>query len=146
MKRTIVLALLVSLALALSLAVASAASASPPVRLYKGVWRSIDPFDGSQQMMVITPGGGKTADYRAIAWDYGASACGVDDQGHILYAALVLGAGNVEPDGLHMQSDVWCLGHPRWYWGQIATACSYDPVTDTLVDNVGAVWTRVGGR
>jgi hypothetical protein len=108
-----------------------------------GSWTSID-VDGSFQRLQIGGGVGTVQfQYR----DYGCSACGLDDEGNPLYPCVGKGEGAVDGDELSGSMALWCLGKPRWLYGDsIPVAWTYN-ADDTLSGWFSdTVWSRTGGK
>lgn len=146
MKRFVSLVLTVTVLF--SVAVLSV-QAAPPGRPFTGVWESIDPWDLSQQRLVISPVARAARGYHVVYRDYGASVCGVDAQGQPLYAASGTGTGSATGSVLNTQLAIWCLARPRWFWGTSGSILSYDAATDTLNETWGGKttqWHRRGGK
>jgi hypothetical protein len=145
MKRFALLALAATLVFTLSVATVSGASEMPPDDPFLGLWKSRDVVDGSRQMLAILPGTGP-GQYLVILYDRGASACGCDDKGDPLYAALAVGMGSAEGNELQADLGVWCLTRPMTFLGPSAATFEYDAATDTLLDAWGSRWRRAGRR
>jgi hypothetical protein len=146
MKRIVFLVLAVTVMLSVG---ALGVEAAPPGRPFTGVWESIDPWDLSQQQMVITPVGRALKGYVLVSFDHGASACGVDAQGQPLYGAMGIGTGSATGNILATQAAIWCLARPRWFWGSWSSTLAYDSTTDTLFETWGGKtteWHRRGGK
>lgn len=125
----------VILLLVLALLTGTVLAASP----FVGVWKSIDPFDGSKQTLAIKPLDGKFA-FQYV--DKGASICGVDDEGQPLYAATGKGYGTVDGDVFSGRMKLFCLEPEIWFVGAFDVSFTYLPESDTLFDPYGAVWQR----
>lgn len=114
---------------------------------FLGDWRSVD-FDGSFMTLTIetrlnAPG------YWVHLVDYGASVCGLDEDGHPLYPGIFDTTAYTKGSDPYLltiaEADVWCVPDeaPRYYWGTIPTSTTrYDPVTDTLENADGSRWSR----
>jgi len=105
---------------------------------WKGKWWSIDPWDDSLQSVVFL-GGTK---FKYV--DRGASVCGVDEYGVILYRADARGSGSISDFTFTGTADIRCLDHPPYIWGEDYNfTLTYDPATNTLSDSDGVtVYTR----
>ncbi len=117
------------LAAAVFTLVAAQASACPPPRPFVGAWEAID-LDGSHMQTSI--GGGRNGEYHIVAFDAGASVCGLDASGQPLYAAMAIATGQADGNVLHAELPLWCLSHPRRFWGMASDDLIYDPGADTL--------------
>lgn len=122
-----------------ALMVTSALAARDP---FVGAWESIDIVDGSFQTMSI--GGGPGDRHRVRFLDYGASIC--DDppfSGALDYAASAQGWLNHSSDYVIAGDlQVYCLSRPAVLWGSANFTLTYDPLTDTITDGFGVIWSR----
>ena len=116
----------------------AAISAKGPSDPWKGTWWSIDPADGSLQKVVFAGQG----QFNYI--DYGASVCGVDNNGNPIYAAHASGdADTVDATLFNSSAPVVCMAHPPFIWSQdFPFSWTYNPASDTLSDSSAAIWTR----
>ena len=129
-KFHILLTIIIALSI-LSIAALSAAPRSP----FKGVWRAID-VDGSNVQLVIA-GGGRGV-YR-LTW--------TDDSWSLCDGLPGIGKGkgfldSADPNILHTEWVITCTSLHESYNYQFDAV--YDPVTDTMVFQLGTVWSRVG--
>jgi hypothetical protein len=130
------LIVIVSLLIA-GMLVSSAHAASDP---FVGKWGSID-TDGSYQILTI--GGGSDTSYHVRAYDFGASTCGLDPEtGEILYAASLEGTLSLSNGMLSGTLPIYCQTAPPTFDSDAFLQFTYDPATDTLVDNFGVVWSH----
>lgn len=119
---------------------ASPATAAPSP--FVGAWRAIDIPDGSY--MTLAVGGNSKAGFSVRLYDFGASACGFDENNKPLYAALARGKGTVDENVLSVLLRVRCLSHPPTFLSDSPFTFTYDPADDTLTDNHGVQWFRMG--
>ena len=136
-RRGLMIIMIVMLVAALAMALAPHARAAQAPG-FTGRWWSVD-IDGSNQKLLITPAGDE---YRLKLFDDGASICGLGPDGKPLYPALGKGKGNAAGNVLHAEFKLWCLTHPKTFWGTAAGDYLYDPATDTLNDQ-WVVWYRI---
>lgn len=136
-NRTFRLSFTMLMLIALSMLPFVSAGASPDPII--GKWTSVD-TDGSNQKLAIGGGPGNT--YHVFLYDDGASVCGLDAAGNILYAATARGIGLLNADVLQVDFQVYCLAMPAFYQGAYQSVFTYDAVADTLTDNNGVVWYR----
>jgi len=92
---------------------------------WKGKWWSID-LDGSLQSVVFL---GST-NFKYV--DRGATICGKDEFGVILYRADARGSGSISDFTFTGTADLRCLAHPPYIWGEHTFIWTYDPVTNTI--------------
>jgi hypothetical protein len=117
--------------------VSSARAAPDP---FVGYWTSTD-TDGSYQILTI--GGGSSSSYHIRVYDFGASTCGLDPEtGDFLYAASIEGTLSLSNGMLSGILPLYCQTAPPTYDGNAFIQYTYDPATDTLVDNFGVVWSH----
>jgi hypothetical protein len=107
---------------------------------FVGKWDSTD-TDGSYQILTI--GQGSSSSYHIRVYDFGASTCGLDLQtGDFLYAASIVGTLSLSNGMLSGTLPLYCQTAPPTFDGYAFLQFTYDPATDTLVDNFGVVWTH----
>lgn len=107
---------------------------------FVGKWSSID-TDGSYQILTI--GGGSGTSYHVRMYDFAASTCGFDpDTGEILYAASLNGTLSLSNGMLSGTLPLYCQTSPPTFDSDAFLQFTYDPATDTLVDNFGVVWSH----
>jgi hypothetical protein len=117
--------------------VSSAGAISDP---FVGKWSSTD-TDGSYQILTI--GGGNGSSYHIRVYDFGASTCGLDPEtGDFLYAASIEGTFSLSNGMLSGTLPLYCQTSPPTFDGDAFLQFTYDPATDTLVDNFGVVWSH----
>ena len=117
--------------------VSSARAISDP---FVGKWNSID-TDGSYQILTI--GGGSGNSYHVRVYDFGASTCGIDPEtGEILYTASIEGVLSLSNGILSGTLPLYCQTAPPTFDSDAFLQFTYDPATDTLVDNFGVVWSH----
>lgn len=105
-----------------------------------GKWSSPD-TDGSYQSLTI--GGGNGSSYHIRIYDFGASTCGLDPEtGDFLYAAFIEGILSLSNGMLSGTLPLYCQTAPPTFDGNAFLQFTYDPATDTLVDNFGVVWSH----
>jgi hypothetical protein len=148
---------MVVLLLALSLAVSVEAAAAPKAASFVGAWQAIDgdtdgdgdrddnDHDGSRMRLSISAG--PKGRYHFNLRDDAASMCSDDDDDGP-YACLVKGWLTIDGQGrLVGEAPVKCLGKPAFTLEDDATVrFVYDAKEDTLVDNGGTMWRRMGAR
>ena len=107
---------------------------------FVGKWASTD-TDGSYQILAI--GGGSGSYYHVRVYDFGASTCGLDPEtGAFLYAASIDGILSLANGMLSGTLPLYCQTAPPTFDGYAFLQFTYDPSTDTLVDNFGVVWSH----
>ena len=117
--------------------VPSARAISDP---FVGKWNSID-TDGSYQILTI--GGCSGNSYPIRVYDFGASTCGLDPETcEILYAASLEGNFSLSDGILSGTLPLYCQTSPPTFDGDAFLQFTYDPATDTLIDNFGVVWSH----
>lgn len=131
LSSTIVLSMMIAAFLS-----TTGASADP----FIGKWASTD-TDGSYQILTI--GGGNGNSYHIRVYDFGASTCGLDPEtGDFLYAASIEGPLFLSDVMLSGTLPLYCQTAPPTFDGIAFLQFTYDPATDTLVDNFGVVWSH----
>jgi len=144
------------LTLALALALASEVVAAPKAAAFVGAWQAVDgdtdgdgerdndDHDGSRMRLSISAG--PKGRYRFNLRDDAASVCSVDDDGP--YACLVKGWLTMDDQGrLVARAPVKCLAKPAFVLDDYATVrLEYDAEHDTLRDNGGTLWRRMGAH
>lgn len=119
---------------ALTVGVALPAAATPPTQDFAGVWTSVDVFDGSNQVLVLTPTRGNRMS--VILFDDGASVCG----GSPLTPVLAWGTGRVTGTTLTVALTLYCFnGTPA---PDATVVFTHNSAADTLIDNFGTTWNR----
>lgn len=96
---------------------------------FVGSWASID-FDGSRQRMTVSGGGRGEENF--YYFDHGASACGIDSEGNILYPAKGRGTAVANGDELVSTADYWCLSRPPSFLASLQSSFIYHDASDTL--------------
>jgi hypothetical protein len=136
MKKSLLPSLLAAMLL-IALAVSPVGAKPDP---FIGVWTSTD-IDGSSQTLNIGGGGGGTRHVRY--YDDGATVCGLDpDTGDFLFAASARGPLSASGNTLSGNLDLYCMTTPPTFNGTYSFTYTYDPVSDTLTDWLGVVWSR----
>ncbi len=105
---------------------------------FVGKWTATDIFDGSQMRLIIKPFGEK---FVFQYHDRGASVCGVDEKGNPLYPGIGMGQGVVKENKFDGGMKFYCT-QELIFIGKFQIQLEYDARTDTLLDNLGNVWTR----
>jgi hypothetical protein len=137
MKNIFRLLTIAVLSLTITVFVSSASATSDP---FVGKWSSTD-SDGSHQ--ILTVGGGNSTSYHVRVYDFGASTCGLDPvTGDFLYAASIEGNLSLSNGILSGTLPLYCQTTLPTFDGDAFLQFTYDPVTDTLVDNFGVVWSH----
>jgi hypothetical protein len=131
MMKRIGLAWVIALVALLLVALPVIAKSGPE---FKGAWESID-VDGSFQQLTIS---GNSNNLHIRYFDHMATVCGGDK-------AIGRGAANVEGDTISSLLEIWCL-NPRRFLADSSFNAVYDPITDTLIDEYGIVWNRMGNQ
>ncbi len=116
--------------LAIAMAVPAIAQAATPEDV-NGVWTSIDPVDGSNQIMEVRVNPANRA--RIVLFDDFATGCGGG-------AADARGNGSLSGDDVTVTFRVRCENRTRV--GPVTVIYTYDQATDTLSDGFGTVWSR----
>jgi hypothetical protein len=122
--------LFVLFVMGLSLATAGQATAGGDP--FVGGWRSIDTDGSHQSMQVDSLGGGYDAVY---VRDSFATVCGGEP-------ARIQGRMKVDGDVLKGFGDLRCPNGINFH--ALVSRWDYDASSDTLTDNFGIVWVRVG--
>lgn len=151
MRRAI--AVVAVVASAVLLAAPSQADAPSP---FTGHWEGIDEFDDSR--MIINISAGANGRFQVFFKDFGASACGLDDDGEPLYAGQATWRATADGNDLLVYArggngvgngDLWCMANPPFVLVEGPEEPSvfviYDPVTDSLTDGF-AFFFRVGNK
>lgn len=156
MRRAI--AVVVVVASAVLFAAPSQAGAPSP---FTGHWEGInevpdDPNLGDDSRMIININAGPDGHFNVVFRDFGASSCGLDDQGEPLYAGQAIRRATVDGNDLLVygqggnglgNGDLWCMARPPFVLSEGSQEPSlfvtYDPATDTLSDGFD-VFFRVG--
>jgi hypothetical protein len=136
MKSLLLRAGVAAVVLAGVLAPAAAAAKDP----FIGHWKSVDPFDDSNQSIAI--GGGPGDMYHALYMDAGASLCGTDPtSGAPLYAAVAQGFLTLSDGALAGDLNVYCLDAAHTDLGPFPFSFT-DNGNSTLTDGVGTIWSH----
>ncbi len=131
-----------SMLLILVLSVSTAFAAPNP---FMGMWESTD-TDGGHQTLAI--GGSPGIDHHIRYLDYGAIVYGLGPDGEFLYKAFAKG---VLTEGTQAGFPI-LTGTVQFYCQTLPPSAlpyfsdlrfTYDPTTDTLVDQWGVVWSRM---
>ena len=121
-------------AVAFAIAIPAATLAAPSGSPFQGTWVSTD-FDGSTQVLIVARGGHPSVVFQ----DFYASGC--DTYGGPATHWVAAGRGTVDGD------DLWISfrksGCGTFLQGGYEDHYVYIGATDTLVDTVDIVWTRV---
>lgn len=127
--RRLALAVAAAALMALTLAPAATATDNP----FAGVWISIDPFDDSTQMLVVSGGSAPTVTYQ----DFYASTCAVNGSRTTHWVAN--GQGTIQDEGMAVEFTVAGCGSYRWdgypAWFFLDSG--------TLYDNFENAWHRL---
>ena len=123
--------LLVTLVLTAGLLAASALTASAvPSDPFVGHWQATDIDDSSLNLSIS---GGP---HRVTLTDDNATGCLVDSP------AVALGTGAVTDSAIDIEVQVRCIADGTV--GPFSFTLTHDPITDTLDNGAGVIWSRAG--
>ena len=111
----------------------------PPSNPFIGTWVSID-SDGSNQQIVFTQNA--DASFTMDFIDYGASACGKDASNKPLYSATANGVLTGSGNTISGTIGVFCQKNPAGFLTDANFVFNLDPVSGSITDNLGIVWTK----
>ena len=139
MKKTVTVVLVV---VAMTLIITSVALAGRK-NGFDGAWESID-VDDSYQIMVI-----QTGDDYYMYFDFGASVCGKDDDGHPIHPCVLEGVPTVEGNVLTGEGKILCITDSPYYFPEGETPSvmnfefTYNRQHDTI-EGMDVTWNRIG--
>ena len=140
MKKLAVVVVLVILLVVTSVAMAG------DKKGFDGAWETVDPFDGSYEVMIIE------SSYPHFSYtDYGATACGTDGDGSPLYPAVIEGDPVISGDTLTVSGMVVCMGDSPYFLlpDPFVLVFTYDKQSDTIGSDMPSfteIWTRIGKK